>query len=44
MERLVEVETVSFEDQSNENLLRPTLWDDYIGQEQIKKSSSFYKS
>jgi len=38
MERLVEVETVSFEDESNENLLRPTIWDDYIGQEQIKKN------
>ena len=38
MERLVEVETVSFEDESNENLLRPALWDEYIGQDQIKKN------
>ncbi len=38
MERLVEVEQISFEDEVNENLLRPTLWDDYIGQEQIKKN------
>ncbi len=38
MERLVEVETVTFEDESNENLLRPELWEDYIGQKQIKKN------
>ena len=38
MERLVEVETVTFEDESNENLLRPELWGDYIGQKQIKKN------
>jgi len=42
MERLVEVQTVSFEDQTNENLLRPTLWDDYIGQEQIKKNLQIF--
>ncbi len=38
MERLVEVEQISFEDESNENLLRPSVWDDYIGQEKIKKN------
>ena len=38
MERLVEVEQISFEDESNENLLRPSIWDDYIGQEKIKKN------
>ena len=38
MERLVEVEQISFEDEVNENLLRPSVWDDYIGQEQIKKN------
>ena len=38
MGRLVEVDKISIEDQANENLLRPTLWDDYIGQEQIKKN------
>ncbi len=38
MERLVEVEQISFEDEANENLLRPSMWDDYIGQKQIKKN------
>ena len=38
MERLVEVEQISFEDESNENLLRPSIWDDYIGQNKIKKN------
>ena len=38
MERLVEVEQISFEDEVNENLLRPSMWDDYIGQEKIKKN------
>ena len=38
MERLVEVEQISFEDESNENLLRPSIWDDYIGQDKIKKN------
>jgi len=38
MERLVEVEQISFEDEVNENLLRPSVWDDYIGQKQIKKN------
>jgi Holliday junction DNA helicase RuvB len=38
MERLVEVEQISFEDVANENLLRPSVWDEYIGQEQIKKN------
>jgi len=38
MERLVEVETISFEDNNTEMSLRPTIWDEYIGQEQIKKN------
>ena len=38
MQRLVEVETVSFEEESNEQSLRPSNWDDYIGQEKIKKN------
>ncbi|MEA2018741.1 MAG: Holliday junction branch migration DNA helicase RuvB [Campylobacterota bacterium] len=38
MERLVELETISFEDNSEEITLRPTIWDDYIGQEKIKKN------
>ncbi|RXJ90237.1 Holliday junction branch migration DNA helicase RuvB [Arcobacter sp. CECT 8983] len=38
MERVVEVEQVSFEDESTEVNLRPSSWDDYIGQEKIKKN------
>lgn len=38
MQRLVEVETVSFEEETNEQSLRPSNWDDYIGQEKIKKN------
>lgn len=38
MERLVEVETVSFEDNKDELSLRPSAWDEYIGQEKIKKN------
>ena len=37
MERLVEVEQISFEEENNEVSLRPSSWDDYIGQEKIKK-------
>lgn len=37
MERLVEVEQISFEDNS-EISLRPSRWDDYVGQEKIKKN------
>lgn len=35
--RIVEVEKVDFEE-SIENSLRPSAWDDYIGQERIKKN------
>ena len=38
MQRLVEVEQISFEEESNEQSLRPSNWDDYIGQEKIKKN------
>ncbi len=38
MERLVEVESVSFEDNGTELSLRPSAWDEYIGQEKIKKN------
>ena len=38
MERLVEVEQISFEEENNEVSLRPSSWDDYIGQEKIKKN------
>ena len=38
MERLVEVEQISFEEENTEVSLRPSNWDDYIGQEKIKKN------
>lgn len=37
MQRIVEVEKIEFEDE-DEVTLRPTSWDEYIGQEQIKKN------
>ena len=41
MERLVEIETFSVDEQSSEVTLRPDAWSEYIGQEQIKKISLF---
>ena len=38
MERVVEVEQISFEEESSEVSLRPSNWDDYIDQEKIKKN------
>lgn len=38
MERLVELEKISFEDSTDESSLRPGIWDEYIGQEKIKKN------
>ena len=38
MERLVELEKISFEDSNDESSLRPSIWDEYIGQEKIKKN------
>jgi len=38
MERLVEIETFSMEEQSSEVTLRPDAWSEYIGQDQIKKN------
>lgn len=38
MQRLVEVESVSFEEDNSEISLRPSSWDEYIGQEKIKKN------
>jgi Holliday junction DNA helicase RuvB len=38
VERLVEVEQVSFEENNQEASLRPSSWEDYIGQEKIKKN------
>lgn len=37
MERIVDIEKINFEE-SSEVSLRPSLWEDYIGQEQIKKN------
>ena len=41
MERVVEVEKFS-EESSFENSLRPTSWDEYIGQEKIKKNLKIF--
>ncbi len=38
MERIVEVEQISFEEDNSEVSLRPSSWDDYIGQEKIKRN------
>ncbi len=38
MERVVEVEQISFEEDNQEVNLRPSSWDNYIGQEKIKKN------
>ncbi len=37
MERIIEIEKLSFESEYEKNL-RPKKWEDYIGQEQIKKN------
>lgn len=39
--RIVEVEKIHFEEQ-NEVSLRPSVWQDYIGQEQIKKNLQIF--
>ncbi len=38
MDRLVEIETFSMEEESSEVTLRPDAWSEYIGQEKIKKN------
>lgn len=38
MDRVVEVEQISFDEGSNEVSLRPSAWDEYVGQEKIKKN------
>jgi Holliday junction DNA helicase RuvB len=38
VDRLVELESISFEEESSEVSLRPSIWDEYIGQEKIKKN------
>ncbi len=40
MERIVEIERFSA-DEASEITLRPSAWNEYIGQEQIKKISLF---
>ena len=40
MERIIEIEKLSFESEY-EKSLRPKIWEDYIGQEQIKKIFRF---
>ncbi len=42
MERVVDIETFSIEDESSEVTLRPDAWSEYIGQEQIKKNLSVF--
>ena len=41
MERIVDIEKISFEENS-EVSLRPSVWEDYIGQEQIKKNLQIF--
>lgn len=41
MERIVDIEKISFEE-SAEVSLRPSVWEDYIGQEQIKKNLQIF--
>jgi len=38
MERIVEIETFSMDEENSEVTLRPDAWNEYIGQEQIKKN------
>jgi holliday junction DNA helicase RuvB len=38
LERLVELEKISFEENSEDVTLRPSIWDEYVGQEKIKKN------
>lgn len=42
MDRLVEIETFSADEESIETSLRPDAWSEYIGQEQIKKNLSVF--
>jgi len=42
MERIVDIETFSIEDESSEVTLRPDAWSEYIGQEQIKKNLAVF--
>ncbi|WP_418640644.1 Holliday junction branch migration DNA helicase RuvB [Sulfurimonas sp. ST-27] len=42
MERVVDIETFSLEEESSEVTLRPDAWSEYIGQEQIKKNLAVF--
>ena len=42
MERVVDIETFTLEDETSEVTLRPDAWSEYIGQEQIKKNLSVF--
>jgi holliday junction DNA helicase RuvB len=42
MDRIVEIEKFSAEEESIETTLRPNAWDEYIGQEQIKKNLNVF--
>ena len=42
MDRMVEIEKFSAEEETIETTLRPTAWDEYIGQEQIKKNLNVF--
>jgi Holliday junction DNA helicase RuvB len=41
-DRIVDMQTISFEDDSNETTLRPSIWDEYIGQEKIKTNLKIF--
>ncbi len=40
--KITNVEHISFEEAREENTLRPSRWEDYIGQEQIKKNLDIF--
>jgi holliday junction DNA helicase RuvB len=42
MERIVEIETFNMDEESSEITLRPDAWNEYIGQEQIKKNLNVF--
>ncbi len=42
MERVVDIETFSLEEENTEVTLRPDAWGEYIGQEQIKKNLAVF--
>jgi Holliday junction DNA helicase RuvB len=42
MERVVDIETFTLDDESNEVTLRPDAWSEYIGQGQIKKNLAVF--